>query len=294
MFGWDPRHAQEAEARLMASGRYCLVAAEEKPLPPAFSLAKHKIKSYDQGPNGTCWTFSPKQLGETMAKALGYAAFPISSRMLGWYAKKHYEGGGSQTEGGSPTDAIRAMTSQGCGICPEYLCPYSTESRVLDSQPADAAFAAAKKSSLLAPVVVKGLAQAKQLVISGRGVANGVPWPGNFEQPGPFHSKLGPRVGGHSVLLIGFAAPGVFDQHAWLNFDNWRRPQYKALPPDLAAKVPGYAPTTPTATTDLWIREDVYVELCRGQVTEHISATDLSGLTKGVVVKGPSFDEALI
>jgi hypothetical protein len=302
--GWNPKRAVVAEAEVMASGRYCTVAAPTAPLPQAISLAQYKIGSYDQGMAGVCWTFSPKQLGEVMARALGYDAYPISSMLIGWYAKATYEGGGNQTEGGSPTDAIRAMAQGGVGIAHEDRYPYTDDTRRLGMRPPPEVFEDASDTHILAPVVVRTLDQAKQLIASGRPVCNGIPWPENWEGPGPFVGAPGQIVGGHSVLMIGFVSAGVLDRYPWLQFDNWRRPtQYRALPPSLAALVPGYAPSRPTTTTDFWIREDQYLDLCRGQVTEHISATDVDGLVKGqvdpdgkpkpIVDPGPSFLDAL-
>jgi hypothetical protein len=301
--GWDPKRSVVAEAEVLDSGRYCTVAAPVEPLPQAISLAQYKIGSYDQGMAGVCWTFSAKQLAEVLANRLGYDAYPISSRLVGWYAKETYEGGGNQADGGSPTDAIRAMSSRGLGIAHQSVCPYTDDPRVLGQKPPPEAFEDAGDTHLLAPVIVKTLDQAKQLIASGRPVCNGIPWPGNWEGPGPFVGAPGAIVGGHSVLIIGFAAAGVLHKLALLHCDNWRRPtQYRALPPSLAALVPGYAPSRPTTTTDFWIPEDYYRDVCRGQVTEHVSATDLDGLTRGqtdpdgnpkpIVDPGPSFTTA--
>jgi hypothetical protein len=241
-----------------------------------------------------CWVHSAKQLGEVMGRALGYDVYPICRMLIGWYAKQEYEGGGNPGDGGSPTDAIRAMAKGGVGIAHESLDPYSDDTRRLGQRPPPEVWEDAGDTHLLAPVIVKSLDQAKQLIASGRPVCNGIPWPGNWEGPGPVVGPAGGIVGGHSVLMIGFCAAGVIDSHPCLQFDNWRRPtQYRVLPPSLAALVPGYAPSRPTTTTDFWIREDQYLDLCRGQVTEHISATDLDGLVKGIVDAGPSFLDAI-
>lgn len=302
--GWVPKIAVEAEAKLLESGRYCTVSAPTEPLPQAISLAQYKINSYDQGRNGCCWMFSPRQAAEIIANRLGYDAYSINVTLIGWYAKQTYEGGGNPGDGGSPTNAIRAMTSNGVGIAHEDIYPYRDDPRRLGKKPPPEVWEDASDTHLLAPVIVKTLDQAKQLIASGRPVCNGIPWPGNWEGPGPFVGAAGGIVGGHSVLMMGFAAAGVLDRYAWLQFDNWRRPtQYRTLPPSVAALIPGYAPSRPTTTTDFWIREDQYIDLCRGQVTEHVSATDLAGLTKGqtdpdgnptgIVDPGPSFMDAL-
>lgn len=302
--GWVPEIAVKAEADVLASGRYCTVSAPTGPLPDAISLAQYKINSYDQGRNGTCWMFSARQAAEIMANRLGYEAYSINVTLIGWYAKQEYEGGGNPGEGGSPTNAIRAMTSKGVGIAHEEIYPYSDDPRKLGQRPPPEVWEDASDTHLLVPVIVKTLDQAKRLIASGRPVANGIPWPGNWEGPGPIVGPAGAIVGGHSVLIIGFAAAGVLHKHALLHCDNWRKPtQYRALPPSLARLVSGYAPSRPTTTTDFWIPEDYYLDNCQDQVTEHVSATDVDGLTKGqtdpdgnpkpIVDPGPSFTDAL-
>src|SRR4051812_46873093 len=102
--GWNFDVAMAADTRLIAGGRYCTVRDDGKPIPKASSLTGKRIKYYMQGNAGSCWTHSAKQMAEVSAKALGYEAFPVCRRLIGW-AGKQLEGGGNMSDGGSPTDA---------------------------------------------------------------------------------------------------------------------------------------------------------------------------------------------
>lgn len=290
--GWNPLYAAAADARLNASGVYCLPGLPEKPVPAAISLAQHKIATYKQGNSGTCWMHSPKQLAEITMASLGYRPFAVCRRLIG-YEGKRLAGGGNPSDGGSPTDAITTMTLvRGVGIAHERLAPYTDNRTVLGARPAPAVYADAKESHLAAPVKIATVKQAKAMIASGRPVANGIPWPGDWDDHRTLFDSYGDFVGGHSVLMIGYANPGVWDEHGWLQFDNWHGDLYPPLTPHQAAKVPGYRPNALARTSDFWVREDVYVRLCKNQVTEHVSATDLDGLKRGVVIAGPGFLEA--
>jgi hypothetical protein len=283
--GWNFDVAMAADTRLIAGGRYCTVRDDGKPIPKAFSLTGKRIKYYMQGNAGSCWTHSAKQMAEVSAKALGYEAFPVCRRLIGW-AGKQLEGGGNMSDGGSPTDAVTTMTSGrgGYGIAHEDLLPYTDDYRTLGQRPPQKVFDDAKRSHLVAPVKVTSLDQCRKMIASGRPVANGFPWPANFDDGQTFLSSAGQIVGGHSVLLVGYALAGVFDQYSWVQFDNWHGLLYPPLPPALAIKVPGYMPINTQRTSDAWVREDVYVRLCQ-QGCEHVSATDFDGIMKeGIAV----------
>jgi hypothetical protein len=292
--GWDPAKAVAVERDLLLSGRYCTVGAPEKPSPTAVSLAKHRLASYEQGKAGTCWVHSPKQMAEIIARALGYEAIPVCRRLMGW-AGVELMGGGNPDDGGSPTAAIRTMTAWGVGIADERLWPYTDDRNQLDDQPPQAVIADAKQRHLVAPVVVKSIDEGKRLIAGGRPVANGIPWPANWQEGRQtFMTTIGQIIGGHSITWIGYVNAGVWDQYEWMQFENSHGTIYSPLSAARAAKVSGYRPTTQRLTADFWARRDVYTKLCAGQVTEHVSATDMEGLKKGIVLPGPSFDQVIV
>jgi hypothetical protein len=302
--GWNPKRAVVAEAEVMASGRYFTVAAPTAPLPKAICLTRYRINTYNQGQVGTCWVHSAKQMAEISAKALGYDAYPISRHLIGYYAKATYEGGGNADDGGSPTDAVRAISDKGIGIAHEDRDPYRPDRRSLGIKPPPEVYEDASDTHLLAPVVVRSIDQAKQLIASGRPVCNGIPWPGNWEGPGPFVGPAGAIVGGHSILLVGYIDADVIDQYEYLIGENWRDPrQYRSLPASVAALIDGYEPALQGHDTTFLVKRSDYASLCQGQVVEHVSGTDYAGLVKGqvdpdgkpkpIVDPGPSFLDAL-
>lgn len=299
--GWDPRRSVAAQSEVIASKRYCTVAAPTAPLPEAICLTRHRIGTHDQGMAGTCWAFSARQMAEIMAGALGYRLdYSINVRLIGYYAKEAYEGGGNMGEGGSPSDAVRAISDKGVGIAHEDSFPYpvlpseSAMARELARKPPPAVYEDAKDTHILAPVLVRSLDQAKQLIASGRPVCNGIPWPGNWEGPGPFVGPPGAIVGGHSVVLVGYINKGVLDEYEYLIAENHRDPrQYRALPGSQAALIDGYEPALQGHDTTFLVRRDHYTAVCRNQVTEHVSGTDYAGLVNGIVDAGPSFAGAI-
>jgi hypothetical protein len=239
-----------------------------------------------QGRAGTCWAHSPVQLFEVTARSLGYTPFPACRRAIGYAAKQKYEGGDNMANGGSPTDAITVMTKQGVGVPHEALCPYTDDERVLAQPPPQSVYDDAGKTHLVAPVHVRNTDEIVRMIDSGKPVANGFMAPVELrDDHAPFLDHLGGEVlGGHSILIWGYAQPGVFDDHRWFECENWWGEIYRSLPSDLAARVPGYEPTHLDRATSKWIRDDTYIHLCNMQGgAEHVSATDLDGLASGVV-----------
>jgi hypothetical protein len=291
--GWNPTRSVAALGEIVAAGRYYTVAAPKAPRPKAFSLTGLRLNYYDQGPIGSCWVHSAKMMAEVMAKKLGLDAYPISRHLIGWYAKKTYEGGGNLADGGSPIDAIRAMAKGGVGIAHEDLDPYVPDARRMGQPPPQSVIDDASDTHLVGPVLVRTPEQGKDLIASGYGVCTGIPWPENWEESKAFHDVLGAIVGGHSELWCGVIEAGVIDEYCWWEQENWRDLPYPPLPPSVARQVEGYEPVRKNRTNSHWIREDVFLANCRGQVTEFISATGVDGLDAGIVDAPPSFLDAL-
>jgi hypothetical protein len=280
--GWDPERSKVARAEMLASRRYCLVAPGQTP-PPAFSLSDKRIRHLEQGQAGTCWVHSAVQLAETSASALGYRAFPVCRRLVG-YVGKQLEGGGNPTGGGDPTDSLYAMTTEkGAGIAHEDLLPYSDSSRALGTQPPKAVYDDAGKSHLVLPVDVRSDDDARVLIAAGHGSTNGQWWPSSWDSGQTFMTSIGRGGYGHSLYEIGYVTAGVWDDHDWWQLDNWHGLLYPPLPADKAAKVPGYKPIQADRTSDFWVRGDVYRTVQGYGSFVRVSATDLTGMEKTVV-----------
>jgi hypothetical protein len=290
--GWDPQASVRARARMLASRRYCTVGAPKKTPRPAVSISHLRTRILNQAASGTCWLHSPVAHFEWSAKALGYEPFPACRRGVGWAAKQQLEGGGNMSDGGSPTDALTIMTSSGVGIAHESLCDFpelddeAAMSRVLAVPPPQSVFDDARATHLVSRVDVQSIDQIIALIDgSSLGTCNGFDCPREMQDSATFLSSIGGFLGGHSVLVIGYALAGVFDKHRWLQLENWWQPIYKPLPPSLAKLVEGYESATPNADTSKWMRDDEYLSCCRQPGgCEHVSATGVDGLHKGVVV----------
>jgi hypothetical protein len=301
--GWNRDDAARARTAMLASRRFFTVAAPSKPPRPAVSLGHLRLRTIEQGAAGTCWVMSPVMLFEITAKARGYAAFPACRRLVGFAAKAMYEGGDNMAGGGSPTDAVRVMTVQGVGIAHERLDPYpvindeNAMARALAEPPPDSVYRDAKATHLLAPVDVRSLDQVISLIDTmSIPTANGYACPKAMQDdPSPFLAAPGPQLGGHSQLIIGYALPGILDnsKYRWFQLDNWWGELYQPLPQSLAKQVDGYEPSSKTRDTSKWVREDAYLYYCRLEGgCEHVSATDIDGLAKGITVAAADFSDA--
>jgi hypothetical protein len=297
--GWSPDASKRARARMLADRKYCVVGAPRKTPRPAVSVSHLRYRILNQAAAGTCYLHSPIAHYEWSARALGYEPFPACRRGVGWATMK-VEGGGNMADGGSPTDALMVMTSSGVGIGHENLCPYpelddeAAMSRALAVPPPQSVFDDARATHLVSRVDVQSIDQIIALIDgSSLGTCNGFDCPRELRDSATFLSSVGGFLGGHSVLIIGYALAGVFDQHRWLQLENWWKPIYKPLPNSQAKLVEGYEPATPNADTAKWVREDMYLLCCRQQGgCEHVSATGVDGLHKGVVVAMGDFSDS--
>ena len=288
--GWHPDFCKAAAARLAARGVYLhrlLRTEAQAAIPPACSLSGARLRHLEQGQAGTCWVHSAVQLAETFAKAGGFNAFPIARRLVGWQGTR-LEGGGNMSNGGSPVDAILAMTGEsgkGVGIGREALWPYTDDYRSLAQAPATDILADARAAHIAAPIEVASDDDSRTLIASKCPVSNGIWWPYQWDRQGStLIDWIGAGTYGHALTEIGYVtrgtwpgAPGQFD---WFQLDNWHGLLYAPLPPELAALVPGYAPITPTRTSDFWVRADVYATVRGYGNAIRCSATDLDGLAR--------------
>jgi hypothetical protein len=288
--GWSPQRAAIVRSEMLAQGQYCRVLPGATP-PPAFSLSDKRRRHLEQKQAGTCWAHSGTQNCEVSANSLGYDSFDVCRRLVGWQGKQ-FEGGGNPSDGGTSTDALRAMTTQGAGIAHESLCPYTDNYRTLGTKPSQNVFDDAIKSHLVGIVDVTSDDDARRLIASGRPVSNGIWWPYGWDSSQTFMITIGSGTYGHALLEIGYVTPGVWDEYAWFQFDNWHGLLYPPLPADRAAKVPGYQPIRADRTSDFWVRADVYERVRNYGNAERVAATDLDGL--GKIVSIPDLIDAFI
>jgi len=291
--GWQPKRAAAAHNEMIATRRYATVAPNRRATRPAY--CSRRARWLFQGGAGTCYTHAAVALEENTALARGYDAFKNSRRLVAWVATKTIRDApdDNPSDGGSVTDALRAMTEPlGAGIAHEDLCPYTDDPAVLNEKPPDAVFADAKRTHLVLPVPVRSKTEMKALIDAEHPVGIGIPWCDDWDDPETFQRHMG-RVDpdlGHALLVCGFAEPGVIDAEACWYVDNWHAdwgeispdaPQgpgmYPPLPPDLAAKVPGYAPWHPKCDSATWFTDSLFDKIVGLGGCEFVSASDLTG-----------------
>lgn len=271
-----------------AAGRLCqLLPYNADEIPPAFSLSQYRLRPFDQGPVGSCWCNSSACAIEILAGAQGHEAFPVSRHLLG-YAGKGLEGGGNMCNGGDPTDALMAATSEkGVGVGHEDLDPYRADSRYLGAKPPQAVYDDAKKHAISGLVQINSDDDAMRFISSGRPIVQGQWWAYSLDSPKTFMDSIGAGQYGHSLAEIGYAKPGVFDEYGWIQITNSHGLIYPPLPADKAAKVPGYKPNQPDKTCDYWIRVDVYQRIKNHGNMIRVGITDTAGF--GTITTVPSF-----
>lgn len=274
--GWYPDVADAARARMAASGVPYARARARFDIPAAYSLSAARLRHMEQGQAGTCWVHAAVQLCEVTTSAGKMDAFPVCRRLVGWLGKQ-YEGGGNPSEGGAVSDSIRALADAQGGAAHEALLPYTDDPGQLGQQPPQAVFADARPYHLSQVVDVPDDEAARSMIAGGHAVANGIWWPFNWDDNRTFMDTIGQGAYGHALTEIGYVRPGVFDQYDWFQLDNWHGLLYPPLPPELAAKVPGYKPVRADATSDFWVRADIYKRVRNFGDAERLTATGADG-----------------
>lgn len=281
--GWHPDFLSRAMEQAASKGvRFHAASPRSAPLPEAISLPS--LRPMEQGQAGTCHEHTATAIAEDLGLGKGYEVAPICRRLVGWVGEQLL-GGGNQSDGGSPTCDLLAMTAdKGVGIAPESTCPYTDDYRTLGTRPPQAAFDAARAAHVagVAPIPYADgfLDTIRGLIAGGFPVANGIWWTYAWDANRTFMESIGQGSYGHALEIKGYALPGVLKpgRYGYLQLRNWHGQLYPPLPPDLAAKVPGYRPDNPGSTSDFWVREDLYAQVCSYGNAEHVSAADEDGL----------------
>jgi hypothetical protein len=288
--GWLPDRAAPALAELLATRRYATVAPGARATRPVHVAPRFRWMF--QGGAGTCYTHGAVAHAENLSLAKGYPAYKISRRLVAWVATDVIGPGGNPSDGGSITDALRAMTEPlGAGIAHEALCPYTDDYDTLGRKPDPAAFADARANHLTLPVPLRSKAEIRPLVDADHCVGIGIPWSQLWDSPTTFQERMGPIDAniGHALLVCGYADAGILHREAVWRVDNWHgRGLYPALPPALAAAVPGYATWQPGSDSSTWFTDSLLDAILALGGCELVSASDLTGAAASVLV--PSAD----
>jgi hypothetical protein len=264
--GWHPDFHAKALETMQARGTPLYQAKlRAGPIPRAVSLSSKMLRWLDQMNAGTCFVHGPIQAVETTGNALGLDVFPICRRHTGWLAKQIDDDGGNPADGGSGYSAFMAMLKTGGGIAHEKLCPYTDHRRVLAKRPPQWVFDDAQAHWLDSIVKVTNLDDAKYWLAHEHCVAIGSWWPNDWGESDAIKRKVGKGSYGHERCLIGYAEAGVIDEHEYFEEINSYGLIYDPLPPELAAKIPGYKPWTPDKSAGFWVQRECLEDITVGK-----------------------------
>jgi hypothetical protein len=288
--GWDPATARQAREGFLARGQTYAVASfeDDRPLPPAFSLARFRLWPFDQGPVGSCFANGTTQAfqihtGADVSDGARWDLVPLSRRLV-WYQGRKLDGSlGSGGDGGSVTNAMAAMGEppHGVGVCHEDLWPYKPEHRWLEKQPSSEVFADAKLNRLSQIAEVSIGKAWQRAIFNGHPIGIGIWWPFGWDsQVGRDGrvSGIGRGTYGHALAVIGWIDD--WDGHAWWQIENSHGPIYHPVPGDVAERITGYQPATPEKTFDFWVRDDWMREVLGYGNSESLAAAGLTGFKK--------------
>ncbi len=243
------------------------------PLPKAFTLADCVLWWYDQGPVGSCFANAVVQAMQisTAAAIRAGAAFKAVqlSRHWAWWQGRELDGGNGFGDGGSVTNALRALHELGCPT--EAVCPYQPSHSYLNQKPGQTAYTEAPADTLTGCIDLR-IDQSdaiKQSIAAGNPVVIGIWWPygwdgGSIDQYGRTN---GISMGefGHAIVIQGWADPGTFDDnYLWWHVNNSHGPIYPVLPPQWASRVVGYKTARPDRCYSWWVRDDLMRRVMTG------------------------------
>lgn len=262
--GW--RHDLEADARKAwaAEGQPPLFqstvfAADDRPLPAAFTLANQIKFWFNQGAVGSCFAnagTSSILINRSAEVAAGNDLPELQlSRAFTWYAARVLDGSfPSRGDGGTITNTMRALHES--GTCLESTLPYKPDHNWLERKPPANAISEAKSYEITGTVDLdyNSPEPTQRLILNGHPPEIGIWWP--FGWDGDVINSQGIATGigrgefGHALVLIGWASfAGVLHWHIL----NSHGPIYPVLPAATAATVAGYATARPDKCYAFWV-----------------------------------------
>lgn len=291
--GWHAEFAEDARAQFLASG-YTYAAldfGDDRPFPAGLSLAKFRKWTHNQGQVGTCHENAAVQLFQIHTAADGtYECVQLSRCMVG-YGGSLLAGGRNPADGNSVLNDMLAMSDppKGLGVCHEEKWPYKPDRQYFAAGPPPGAVDDAKLNRVHQVAEVAPNPEAvKRSILNGHPIAIGIGWPGNFDSCDQYGRVPSPgwNVGGHAITIIGWL--DAWEGHTYYQIENSHGAIYHILPPDIAARVPGYVPAHEDKTNDFWCREDWLMTKLQGG--EVLTAAGLTGFKRREL----DFGEALI
>jgi hypothetical protein len=291
--GWDPVTAQRAREAFFARGQHYVTARfeDDRPLPPAFSLARFRLWPFDQGQVGSCFANATTQAFQIHTAAdvsagARWELVPLSRRLV-WYQGRKLDGMlGRSDDGGSVTNAMAAMGEppHGVGLCHEDLWPYKPEHRWLEKAPTAEVFADANLNRL-SQIAEMSIGDAwMRAIFNGHSVTIGIWWPYGWDTNVGSDGRvtgIGRGAYGHALAVIGWI--NDWDGHHWWQIENSHGPIYHPVPTAIAARITGYQPAHSDKTFDFWVRDEWLREVLGYGQSESLASAGLTGFQKRVL-----------
>lgn len=283
--GWFPESAEAAESAFFARGQSYAFQdfQDDRPLPPALSLAKFRLWPQNQGPVGTCWENAACQAFQIHTAADGtYEPTQLSRCMIGWQGKK-LDGGGNPDDGGSVLNGFLAMSDppNGVGVCHEEKWPYKPDRRYFAKGPPEGAVEDAGLNRVHQVTKTKIGDDWKRNIFNGHPVGVGIWWPKGWDTRVDATGRvtgIGGGRYGHALAVIGWI--NDWDGYLWWQIENSHGAIYHPIPTAIAARIPGYVPATASKTFDFWVRDDWLRKVMGYGGAEQVVAAGLTGFVK--------------
>lgn len=297
--GWTPEISKRGQENFQASGKEYFSGVpfrdDDRPLPQGFSLSVLLKWLYDQGQVGSCFANMMAHIHQLMQASLQFKGFDGTvfnpSRRIIWYQCRKLDGSlGSRQAGGSITNSFAAVGQGpgGVGVCKEELWPYRPDHNWLEQRPTQEAFADAEKNQILEIARVNDDYDSwKRAIYNGKPPGIGIWWPTGWstrtDGGAPTRSALdkysrtvaiGGGGYGHAIVPVGWL--NDWDGHNYIEILNSHGQKYAPPPPDVIARIPGYA----HHGYSFWAREDMLREVWNYGWAEACIGAGVEGFTE--------------
>lgn len=253
--GWHPDFEKKAKAawtnspKRLTSAIFTDVNVSE----PSFTLANQVYFWFNQGPVGSCFANATAQSIQISMAVAGLSIEQLS-RSYVWYYGRQLDGLlGSANDGGSITNAMRAINEYGIPL--ESQWPYKPDHNFLETPPTPAVVAEAKAVTIKALVDVdwSDSNAIKKTIKSGYPPVCGIWWPYGWDTTADDQgrvSTIGSGEYGHALCIIGWA---TWNGVTYWHILNSHGPIYH----NLTTPIPGYVGSSADATYAFWVPDNL-------------------------------------
>lgn len=242
-YGWLHEKEQEVKAAWTGSPpRFSSAVFTDVDISDtAFTLLDNVYFWYNQGPVGSCFANAVAQAIQISMSCAGLDTIQLS-RAAVWYYGRLLDGmNGSRSDGGTITNAVRAIHEY--GIPHESDWPYKPSNAWLNKKPPASVMQDAKAITIsgLVDLNLGDTDGIKKTIKSGLPAVIGLwwryGWDTNFNKDG-IVSNSGGGTFGHALVIVGWA---TWNGKLFWNIINSHGPIYPTLTSEVAPTVKGYA-----------------------------------------------------